>query len=79
MADKLSLYNMAKRTGLNNKQFEYIFDNYIHTHHDSLWIDLTTNSPAYIRINGYDVLDIKEINMRIQCKDLGKQNKKLQN
>ena len=48
---------LARKAGIKRDQFNYIFDNYIHNLHDSLWLDHTLNSPAPIRINGYDVLE----------------------
>lgn len=48
---------LARKAGIKRDQFNYIFSNFIHELHDSLWLDHTHKSPAPLRINGYDVLE----------------------
>jgi hypothetical protein len=48
---------LARKAGIKRDQFNYIFDNFIHEMHDSLWLDHTHKSPAPLRINGYDILE----------------------
>jgi hypothetical protein len=56
---------MARRTGLNARQLHYIFNKYLHNYHDCFIIDLTHNSPAKYRVNGYKIIPEAEIeNMR---------------
>lgn len=47
---------IASRTGLKSNDFLEIFDKHIKHDHGSLWIDLTKNSPAKLRIDGYNVI-----------------------
>lgn len=47
---------LASKTGLKSKDFLAIFENFIEHDHGSLWVDLTRNSPAKLRIDGYKVL-----------------------
>ena len=52
-ADLIALTLMASRTGMRKEDFLTIFEKFVKNKHDSLWIDLTANSPARYRINGY--------------------------
>ena len=54
-----AMSQLASRTGLKSKDFLSIFENHIKHDHGSLWIDLTKNSPAKLRIDGYKVLQKK--------------------
>jgi DNA polymerase III delta prime subunit len=48
---------LARKAGIKKDEFNEIFDTYVKEKHHSLWIDHTTNSPAPLRINGFEVLD----------------------
>lgn len=54
-----ALSRVASRTGLKSKDLMYIFNNYMNHDHASLIIDITRNSPAKLRIDGYKVLEEK--------------------
>lgn len=56
--DLNALSIFASRSGLTKDDFAYIFHKFIKSRHDSLWCDLTPDSPARYRINGYQVLNI---------------------
>ena len=56
--DLTALAQLAARTGLKSKDLLNVFKKHIHDDHDSFWIDLTRNSPAKYRINGYEVIDV---------------------
>ena len=47
---------LATRTGLKSKELLDIFSKYINHEHGSLWIDLTKNTPAKLRIDGYNII-----------------------
>lgn len=49
---------LASRTGISVNDFMDIINNHLPNRHDALWIDLSANSPANLRINGYDVLEL---------------------
>ena len=51
-----ALQILARRVGMKNDDFMYIFNKYLLQPHNCLYIDLTLNSPARFRINGFDVL-----------------------
>ena len=55
--DLNSLSQIANRVGLQPHNFKKIFDMFKDPH-DSLTIDLTNNSPAKYRINGFEVINI---------------------
>jgi len=55
--DLSSFMTIAQRCGMEQDDFVYVYDKYIHGDHDMLWIDRTKDSPAEFRINGYTVLD----------------------
>ena len=55
--DSDSFKMIAKKTGMKIEQFQYIFKNIIgDDKHSSLWIDLTSKTPAKLRKNGYQVI-----------------------
>ena len=50
--------SLAQRIGFRSPQeLTYLMDKYVKGQHGNLWIDFTANSPATIRINGYQLLD----------------------
>ena len=48
---------LARKTGMTAKDFKDVFDNHCPERHDSLWVDMTSKSPAPLRKNGYEILD----------------------
>lgn len=50
-----SLANIARKTGFRKDKFHDLFDLCQRTR-DSVWIDLTDNSPAPLRLNGFDLI-----------------------
>ena len=63
--DVNALSLMARRTGINTKEFLEIFSTHVRNTHDSLWVDLTTGSPCRYRINGYTSISDSENNLDI--------------
>jgi hypothetical protein len=55
-----AMATVARRTGLNKRQFFNIFDNFLPDYHDSLWIDMTSGSKHKLRKNGFQVIKVKE-------------------
>lgn len=55
--DMDSLARLARKTGLKGEDFKHLFDNICNEEHDSLWIDITKNSPAFLRKNCYEEID----------------------
>jgi hypothetical protein len=51
-----SLTTIGRRTGMNGKELRIIFNDLIHTRTDSLWIDLTKDSPYMLRKNGFELI-----------------------
>ena len=52
-----SLKTIGRRTGIKSDEFKKLFDEHIVNHYDSIWIDLTHNSPAPLRKNGYELIN----------------------
>ncbi len=48
---------LARRTGIKAKEMMEIFDEHINHPHGSLWLDISYNTPAKMRIDGYKVLE----------------------
>ena len=57
--DLLALSNMASRTGYTPADFRQLFK-LCKSKHDSIWIDLTESSPAPLRLNGYDKIELNQ-------------------
>jgi len=55
--DLLVLSNMASRTGYTPADFRQLFK-LCKTKHDSIWIDLSEGSPAPLRLNGYNKIEL---------------------
>jgi replication-associated recombination protein RarA len=51
-----SLTTIGRRTGMNGKELRILFNDLIHTRTDSLWIDLTKDSPYMLRKNGFELI-----------------------
>jgi hypothetical protein len=59
--DSDSFKMIARKCGMKLEDFEHIFKNYIGDDpHNSLWIDLTKDSPAKLRKNGYEIIPFDE-------------------
>jgi hypothetical protein len=54
--DMVAMSQLATRTGLRAKDLHTIFENHITHDHGSLWVDLTRNSPAKLRVDGFTIL-----------------------
>ena len=59
-ADLNALAMLASRTGLKSRDLLDIFKKYILDNHNNLIVDLTVNSPARLRIDGYKVLELTD-------------------
>ena len=55
--DLNAMSNVGHKSGLEPAKFKSIFYNDMKNSRDSLWIDLTDNSPYPVRKNGYEVID----------------------
>lgn len=58
--DLTSMTTIASRCGINIKDFNFIFNNFIKDSKDSLWIDKTDKTPYPLRINGYSMISKDE-------------------
>jgi hypothetical protein len=58
--DMVSLRTFARRLGLD---LDRLFDEHCPGRFDSIWVDLTVDSPAPLRINGYDRLEWEEYSL----------------
>ena len=52
-----AMSGVGRKSGLEPAKFKSIFYNDMKGHRDSLWIDLTDNSPYPLRKNGFEVID----------------------
>ena len=55
--DLENMSNVGRKSGLKPETFKSIFYNDMHKHRDSLWIDLTDNTPYPLRKNGFEILN----------------------
>ena len=55
--DLLALTNMASRTGYSSSDFRQLFK-LCKNKHDSIWIDCTPDSPAELRLNGDQKIEL---------------------
>jgi hypothetical protein len=60
VTDTDSLNCIGRRCGFKGKHFTALFKKFIHKPTDSLWIDLTNNSPYPLRINAYKMVKLIE-------------------
>ena len=51
---------VARKAGLTAKTLNALFDQFCSSPKDSVWVDLSDDSPAKIRVNGYNVIKIKK-------------------
>jgi len=65
--DMDSMAQVARKAGMKGDELKSLFKNIANKQYDSIWIDLTTNTPYPLRLNGYKV---------IKRYDTGKRNKK---
>jgi hypothetical protein len=54
--DTDSMNTIGRRIGLKKAQIEGLFNEHLNDSHDSLWVDLTKNTPFPLRINGYQMI-----------------------
>ena len=52
---------IARKVGLNKKQLHYLLEHYMTSHYDSLCVDLSKDSPAFLRKNLLEPLEVPEI------------------
>lgn len=52
----LDLY--GSKMGLGKGKLEMLFNTHCHNKHDAIWLDHTHKSPAKVRLNGYEKLDV---------------------
>ena len=64
--DVNALITLASRTGLKSQHMLHIMSRLLKGQHDSLWIDLKTNSPAPYRINGFQKITLQELDNEIK-------------
>lgn len=55
-----SLNTIGRRAGLEKKKMKKLFDKYIQKNRDSLWIDLTNESPYPMRKNGFESIQYSD-------------------
>ena len=60
MEDNDSMGTVARKTGMKSSDFKSIFKQLMPKVTDSLWIDLTKNSPYPLRKNGYEIISNEE-------------------
>lgn len=53
---------IARKVGLSKEQLRYILDTYLTGHYDSVMLDMSKDSPAYLRKNIFEKLDVPDIN-----------------
>ena len=58
-----SMARLARKAGLKKDELIDLFKEFCNSYHDSIWIDMTPNSPAPFRLNGYQILDVKTNNI----------------
>ena len=54
-----ALSTVGRRTGMKSKHFSALFEKFINDTKDSIWVDLTSHSPAPLRLNGYQIIKKK--------------------
>jgi len=52
---------IARKIGLNKKQLHYLLEHYMTSHYDSLCVDLSKDTPAFLRKNLLEPLEVPEI------------------
>ena len=51
---------IARKVGLTKQQL-HLLEHYMTSHYDSLWVDLSKDSPAFLRKNLLEPLEVPEI------------------
>ncbi len=51
-----SLATTARKSGLGSKEMRAFFQQLMPNHRDSLWIDMTIDSPFPLRKNGFEII-----------------------
>ena len=59
--NKVDTTIIAKKVGLNKKQLHYLLEHYMKGHYDCLCVDLSKDSPAFLRKNLLEKLEIPDI------------------
>ena len=54
--DYSNLSQISKKVGLNDNILKKLFKIFCKSNHDSIWIDLTDDSPYPLRLNGYKLI-----------------------
>jgi hypothetical protein len=62
MHDKIQTSAIAKKVGLNKNQLHYLIDTYLTDHYDFIMVDLSKDTPAYLRKNIFEKLEVPDIN-----------------
>ena len=58
--DQTMIKTLASKLGIDPKKLTHVFHTKCPSHHDSLWFDFTTNTPAEVRLNGYEKFNLLE-------------------
>ena len=56
-SDLDAMSTVARKTGMKASEFNDIFTQLMSEDHDSLWIDMTSKSPAHLRKNGFSIIN----------------------
>ena len=57
--DQDMLRTLARKTGKSTESLEHVFATHCQEPHDSVWVDLTPESPAPFRKNGYEPISVR--------------------
>ena len=52
---------LARKVGLTKQQLHYVLEHYMTSHYDSLCVDLSKDSPAFLRKNLLEKLDVPDV------------------
>jgi hypothetical protein len=59
-SDYTEIRSISRKVGLKKGELEFLFNKYCHKPHDSIMLDLTSNSPYPIRLNMFDIIKKNE-------------------
>ena len=59
--NKTETSGVARKVGLSKNQLHYLLDTYMTSHYDNLMIDLSKDSPAFLRKNIFEKLEVPNI------------------
>ena len=51
---------IARKVGLSKEQMRYVLDTYLTSHYGNMMIDLSKDTPAFLRKNIFEKIDIPE-------------------